>query len=120
MKRYFRIAEKILTYVYELPERIIDSIRLRKKYSQLKNFSRVEKDVRKELFAYYRKYLSNISSKDMAISLELSVFLIIVCRILKPKRILDLGSGFSSFIFRYYAANTVSKPVILSVNDSNH
>jgi predicted O-methyltransferase YrrM len=41
-----------------------------------------------------------------------------MCNILKPMRILDLGSGFSSFTFNFYKKNTTSKPEIWSVDDS--
>jgi predicted O-methyltransferase YrrM len=54
----------------------------------------------------------------MAVSSELSEFLLVLCNIIKPKRILDLGSGFSSFVFRQYMVNAPLKPDVWSVDDS--
>ena len=53
-----------------------------------------------ELEAAYEHYSGNISSH--AISLELSKFMLALCHCIEPKSILDLGSGFSSFVFRQY------------------
>ena len=54
----------------------------------------------------------------MAISLELSILIIFLCNMVKPKRILDLGSGFSSFLFNYYSIHATSKPSLFSVDDN--
>lgn len=42
-----------------------------------------------------------------------------LCAILNPKKILDLGSGFSSFVFRLYASRAAIKPVTWSVDDAS-
>lgn len=71
----------------------------------------------KELKPYYEEYTSEVSPADMAISLEMSIFLYLFCDITKPKSILDLGSGFSSFVFRHYQATTEVKPDVWTVDD---
>jgi len=53
----------------------------------------------------HKVYIEHISSPEMAMSLELAYFIMNYCIEYKPKRLLDLGSGFSSFVFRLYQNN---------------
>ena len=68
----------------------------------------------------YEEYTSKVSSEIMAISLELSVFCILMCDMMRPQKILDLGSGFSSYIFRSLPSilGEGYQPIIWSVDDS--
>ena len=43
----------------------------------------------------HEEFVSRVSSPDMAISLEAAAFLRALCEGLRPRRVLDLGSGFS-------------------------
>jgi hypothetical protein len=52
----------------------------------------------------HEEYLASVSRADMAVSLELAAFLSALCDWLRPRKIADLGSGYSSFVFRSYAA----------------
>ena len=61
------------------------------------------------------RYTNEISSRGMAISLKLASLLLHICRQTQPKVILDLGSGFSSLVFRIYAAE--ASTVVYSVDD---
>lgn len=65
----------------------------------------------------YQYYVTKVSHPEMAISLELAAFLRAFCEVVKPKTIADLGSGFSSFIFRTYAMANKSVSVY-SVDDN--
>ena len=47
----------------------------------------------------YHDYITQVSNKAWAISLELAYYLEKLVEERKPKRILDLGSGFSSYVF---------------------
>jgi hypothetical protein len=68
------------------------------------------------LNVHYKSYVSDISSADMAISLKTAILLRLFCEATQPQSILDLGSGFSSFIFRSYASSkTFAK--VCSVDD---
>jgi hypothetical protein len=68
---------------------------------------------------YYRDYVSSVSSEIMAASFELSLFLLTFSKFTRPARILDFGSGFSSFILRLYSFKiTGEKPQIWTVDDS--
>lgn len=51
----------------------------------------------------YQHYVTNISRPDMAASLELSSVVFDLCQNQSSKKMLDMGSGFSSFILRSYA-----------------
>lgn len=66
----------------------------------------------------YKNYVSKISSPDMAISLELSHFIYAYCLEHKPLKLLDLGSGFSSFVFRFYQKYNEPNSVVYSVDDN--
>jgi predicted O-methyltransferase YrrM len=70
------------------------------------------------LLPYYRDYVSSVSNEIMAASMEISAFLLLACEIRRPRRILDLGSGFSSFVFRFYASKADPRPEVWSVDDA--
>jgi len=84
----------------------------------LQHFNKHANEMRQKLQPYYEDYVSSVSKDDQAISLELAVFLAVLCDILKPKYIVDFGSGFSSFVLRFYMKNAINKPVVWSVDDS--
>ncbi len=71
-----------------------------------------------EITPFHKEYTTGVSNPVMAASLELSIFLLILCDLNKPKRIIDFGSGFTSFIFRYYARHDPDIEV-WSVDDSS-
>lgn len=95
-----------------------DKLYLEKRFPPLQGFTERQTAVLKELKPYYKEYTSEVSPDDWAISLELATFLQIFCDITKPKSILDLGSGFSSFVFRRYQATAHIKPEVWTVDDS--
>jgi predicted O-methyltransferase YrrM len=66
----------------------------------------------------YRAYTATISPDSIAISPELAVY--VVCEATTPNTMLDLGSGFSSYVFRSYAKSKdkFPAPVTYSVDDS--
>ena len=69
----------------------------------------------------HKVYIEHISSPEMAMSLELAYFIMNYCIEYKPKRLLDLGSGFSSFVFRMYQNNFKEMDIIVySIDDNNN
>ena len=72
---------------------------------------------RRELATAYNEYVSTVSTRKMAVSLESAAFLRLVCEGVRPRRILDTGSGFSSFVVRSYALSAPEAEV-WSVDDS--
>lgn len=116
--RYFRHK------AYDSPlrgmiESQIDCWRLKKHHPDLhEEFLWKREGLTGRLSPFHEEYVSEVSSDIMAASLELSVLLLFLCETLRPKRILDLGSGFSSFVFRHYARSASPTPVVWSVDDS--
>lgn len=51
--------------------------------------------------AYYN-YINNVSTDEFAISINTALYLYFLCDKFKPKRVLERGSGFSTFVFAYY------------------
>jgi predicted O-methyltransferase YrrM len=97
----------------------IDRHRLEGEYPGLHRRYHLSKEaIRQKILPRYREYISEVSSEIMASSLELSVFLLFLCDMARPKKILDLGSGFSSFLFRLHALNASENPEVCSVDDS--
>lgn len=70
----------------------------------------------KILKPYYDYYITHVSRADMAMSLELAAFVYALCVKKELKNLLDLGSGFSSFVYRLYAS-THSGVQVVSVDD---
>lgn len=97
----------------------VDLCRLERELPGLRRRYHLSKETyRQRILPSYHEYISDISSEIMASSLELSVFLLFLCDRLQPKRILDLGSGFSSYLFRLHAQNAPVNPLVCSVDDS--
>jgi len=67
---------------------------------------------------YHSQYIREISTPDMAASLELAGTLLSICQANGYKKFADLGSGFSSFVLRYYAKSYPDVEVY-SVDDNN-
>lgn len=117
-----RIGKKVLNEVrnaYQLFEVQRDTIKLHRKFSQLDGLEKILDKNYKTLLPFYDDYVSQYSEDDMAISLKLASFLLTFCEIMKPQFILDLGSGFSSFVLRYYKAQVRDEVEVYSVDDSS-
>jgi len=65
---------------------------------------------------HYEQYIREISRADMAASLELAAFIFTICKINKFTKLLDMGSGLSSFVYRLYAKETPGV-IVYSVDD---
>lgn len=77
-----------------------------------------EKEYTLELKDMYSYYTTNISNQSMAASLKCCVFLLCLYEALEPKKILDLGSGFSSYALRYFSGRFLPESEIYSVDSS--
>jgi predicted O-methyltransferase YrrM len=64
----------------------------------------------------YTKYVTTVSAPGWAVSLETSIFLFHLCRSLQATAALDLGSGFSSYVFRHYARSAPRTVAVTSVD----
>ena len=65
----------------------------------------------------YHDYISNFSAPSISLSLNRASFLFFFTRLMQAQNILDLGSGFSSYVFRLSAQQT-NHVVVTSVDDS--
>jgi predicted O-methyltransferase YrrM len=97
-----------------------DADRLRARYAFLAAYPQRAQTIRRRLLPAYRAYTTTISPDPIAISLELAVFLYVVCEATSPSAMLDLGSGFSSYVCRLYAKgkDKIPAPVMYSVDES--
>jgi predicted O-methyltransferase YrrM len=75
-------------------------------------------ECRRELAPAYIDYIFSVSSALHAASLQLSAFLLTLCRAKKPASVADLGSGYSSHVLRVYAAAADQAVRVCSVDDS--
>jgi predicted O-methyltransferase YrrM len=82
----------------------------------LNDFDADTRAAREDLAPMHEKYVTDVSTPEMAASLEVSVLLDHLCRATRPKAILDLGSGFSSFVLRRYAQQ-IADVTVFSVDD---
>lgn len=73
-------------------------------------------ECKEQLRPYYDDYIRNISIPEMAASLELVAFVYAICKIKNCRKVLDLGSGLSSFVLRLYAQNN-HNVTVFSVDD---
>ena len=65
----------------------------------------------------YIEYVFTVSAPEHAISLSLASFVLTVCEAVDPVSAADLGSGFSSFVLRRFAAERPAGARVVSVDD---
>jgi len=95
-----------------------DWTRLAHGFPELQNYGALAEPARKDLHAMHQRYIKEVSIPSMAISIELATFLMVLCRLFRPRRILDLGSGFSTAVFLQYAETEGTNVNLCSVDDS--
>jgi len=93
-------------WVYSHPWRKEDHQRLIHDHPELVLEQSARLDIVNEIAPVYSDYVANVSVFDMAMSLETAVFLLHLCRTVKPVAVADYGSGFSSWVLRHHAATT--------------
>lgn len=64
----------------------------------------------------YTRYVAEVSHPHHAVSLETAMYLWQRCADTRPYRVCDLGSGFSSWVLRHYAANAGYPVTVCSVD----
>jgi predicted O-methyltransferase YrrM len=84
----------------------------------LRGFRRGYCSIDAEMKAAFREYTGGVSFEGMPFSLESACLLWSLCEVTSPKRILDMGSGFSSYVYRRYQASARMKPEVWSVDES--
>jgi hypothetical protein len=66
----------------------------------------------------YREYCTTVSKRSMALSIESAAYLWWVCDHVKARSVADLGSGFTSYVVRSYAATADREVTVSSVDDA--
>ncbi|MGK7390872.1 MAG: hypothetical protein ACNS60_10985 [Candidatus Cyclobacteriaceae bacterium M2_1C_046] len=106
-------VEKYFLYKGLAPaeDNLFDNNLLKQKFEKTyqESFSRF-KDI-------YTNYTSSISSKEMAVSLETCACLYTFCHVFNVKKILEMGSGLSSYVFRTYQKE-VPDVEVYSIDDN--
>lgn len=78
------------------------------------NSPRYEPDLRQS----YERYVPSVSDEVNTVSLRLASMLRAVCESVRPKKVVDLGSGYSSHVLRSYAARAHHPVEVWSVDDN--
>ena len=86
------------------------------KYPELNSYFNERDGIQEMLRPAYLDYNTRYSSSLISLSLNRAAFLFFLTKLLNAKTIHDLGSGFSSYVFRH-ASNAHERQVI-SVDDS--
>ena len=68
--------------------------------TMFKTFLKNKQKYEKEIKPFYDKYISEVSEKGWAISFETSLIIYHLLVTNNFKKVLDLGSGFTSFLLR--------------------
>jgi len=97
---------------------IRDRLRLQGILPEFRQYERWRGRFTQKILPYYREYTEQVSTPVMSISPQLSIFLLATCETLKPKRIADLGSGFSSVVLRMYERDGGTNATVWSADDS--
>lgn len=63
------------------------------------------------------RYVRSVSSNGMALSLETSALVWVLCDSALPQSILDMGSGFSSFVVRKWVQERGRSTIVWTVDD---
>lgn len=74
-------------------------------------------EAHQQIATAYRGYVRNVSPRQMAISYETACYVYALCKMRRPARIIEFGSGFSSYMLRRYQTTTDGCAVV-SVDDS--
>lgn len=77
------------------------------------------RSARNQLEPTWRAYVATVSTPVMAASLELSALVLAIARTRRPRRILDLGSGFTSCVLRTHAVEAGDATVVTIDDDAS-
>jgi len=87
------------------------------RFPQLAEYAELSRPIEASLSRLHEEYVSGVSSRIMAASLEVSCFLRCFLELVEASHVADLGSGFSSLVLRLRMAHDPSLKV-WSVDDN--
>jgi predicted O-methyltransferase YrrM len=114
LPRPLSAAVAVTLSLAEPVEAIRDARRLRREHPRMLPDDRPLHELR----SLHDRYVAEISSGAWAISWQSVRYLMHICQVLAPARVLDLGSGFSSLALRHYAASAAHAVSVVSVDDN--
>jgi predicted O-methyltransferase YrrM len=123
LRRYFRLRPYIGMYrrlditPVQTARGWRDDGTLRERIPALDEYEAMASVSREKFAADHSRYVDAVSNDVMAASIELCAFMDVFCQIGAPQRVVDLGSGFSSYVFRSYAKNAETPCEVHSVDD---
>lgn len=117
-KFFGRINSKIIQSITEKISAKRDFRLFIKDFPKLTNYEHLYETTILRLQETHVDYITNISPGGSAVSLELACFLDLWCHVREPKFILDLGSGYSSYVFRSYQKKAHYPVRVVSVDNS--
>jgi predicted O-methyltransferase YrrM len=94
-------------------EAVRDARRLRREHPRVTPSDQLFEGLR----PLYERYIAEVSAAGMAVSWESARYLRDLCGALAPRRVLDLGSGFTSVVLRHYASSVEHPVSVVSVDD---
>ena len=109
--RLSRIAESVT----EPARRAVDRLQTERKAGGLVPLEHENFRYRQFLAPTYGDYVARVSWADHAVSLRTAAVLLQFCESRSPRRLLDTGSGYSSYVLRRYAKESGAE--VVSVDD---
>jgi predicted O-methyltransferase YrrM len=88
---------------------LLDRARLERRFPEAIELPRLVSAWEDELREPYDDYTRNVSDPLMAISLVLASAMLVLCDLSRPARLLDTGSGFSSYALRVWGTRNGSE-----------
>lgn len=99
-------------------EQYVDAVRVRAVSPSLAVTLRRTDGYASLLRPFHREYIAEVSTPVMAVSLPVASVIWAACDALQPKTILDLGSGFSTFVVARWAATNEAH--VTAIDDDPH
>ena len=97
----------------------IDARLLSKVFQDTTDYKKLAQSDAYQMKSVYERYIREISCDLAAVSWETAHFLYTIAKIRRCRKILDLGSGFSSYVLRTYAMNAHNGVCVHSIDDDN-
>lgn len=117
-KRLIKNTKRAKEKIHLVFSQFRDARQFSRIFPEFSDYRKLRIQHEKKLIPAYEDYINQISTDDMAVSFQTSSFLYTVSSMMRPSRILDLGSGFSSFVFRLYSREADHSIETFSVDDS--
>lgn len=121
MMKYLRYALNVVARSVEDLRSEVDRVRFDLREPNMRGYSRGHVlPLATELRGAYCRYMAQCTRDDYPITMGQACFMLAFLRSTPPRRILDLGSGFSSYVFARYAAELppAERPSVYAVDDS--